>query len=170
MRVTASAALVGCLLLAACGGDRRDPSGKEQFMAAADEICSRFPGPLVESDSARANTGSGAARGSTFANRVSRFAEAVDRGVVSLEHLELPRGAERAAAQEFVDEMTRLGESVVRLKAATDELAASDPTDIARMGGEVANVGMAGAELDRRIKGARRNARDYGLSTCDRVL
>ena len=90
--------------------------------------------------------------------------------IVVLSHLELPPGADRAGAQAFVDAMTRLGESVVHMKAATDKLAAGDPTDVARMGGLVAKVGDAGTEMDRRVKAARRDAREYGLSVCDRVL
>jgi hypothetical protein len=140
MRVTVSAALVGCVLLAGCGGERSGSAGRERFMVAADAICSRFPGPLVGADAVGADA-VGEGRGGTFADRSGRFAEAVGRGVVSLERLGVPRSAQRASAQAVVDAMRRAGRSVVHLRVATDELQEAHPTDVARVDALIAKVG-----------------------------
>jgi hypothetical protein len=170
VRVSLAVVLVGWLLVAGCGGDQRVTAGTEPFGAAADKICGQFPGPLIGSARAGADTGY-RGRAGTFADRVDRFAERVTRGVASLERLALPSGAARsAAAAAFVDAMRRLGRLVVRLKAASDELAGGDPTEVALVGGLIAKVGAVGAQVDRSVKATRRIARAYGLSVCAEVL
>ena len=156
MRLIAVAVLVAAAL-AGCGGDEKDTKidTKAEFIAAADKIC-------VERDT----RGRQLVRESQsdVAKLTRGLADAYMTAITKLEALDLPPGAARAGAAEYVKSVSDMRRPVQRMRASAEKFGASDT---------VAEIKKAGTELGTNVNTvqaisdlADQNARQYGMKRC----
>ncbi len=156
-KLTPIAAAVAVAVLAGCGGGEEDTKieSKADFIAAADKIC-------VERDKRSKKLATD--RSNDVGRLTAKLADAYAAAIAEVEQLELPPGAARAGAAEYVKSVTAMRRPVQRMKASATKFVAADSVDEFKSGATElrTNVNTVQAISDQ----ADQNARVYGMKSC----